>query len=71
MSGDSLRPFSDEEDALNFEKAELGQTHLPWYLRPSYNSATLKVDSKGLVRAGTIDALIEKLTVDPISESAS
>ncbi|KAF7970865.1 hypothetical protein HWV62_22678 [Athelia sp. TMB] len=67
VSGDSLRPFSDDEDALNFEKAELGQLTRPWYLRPSYTSDTLKVDGKGIVRAGTIGALVEKLTVDPIS----
>lgn len=67
-SGDSLRPFSDDEDALHFDSAGLGQLHLPWYLRPSYTSETLKVDAKGHVRAGTIYALVEKLTVDPISK---
>lgn len=63
MSVESF-PFSEEEDALNFTTAKLGQLYLPWYLRPNYTSETLKVDAHGRVRAGTLSALVERLT-DP------
>lgn len=65
MSGEARQPFVDDNDALNFYNAKLGQSHLPWYLRPSYNSDTLKVDPEGQVKAGTLPALIERLTIDP------
>lgn len=65
MSGESLQPFAHDNDALNFYNAKLGQSHLPWYLRPSYNSDTLKVDPEGRVKAGTLPALVERLTTDP------
>lgn len=57
-------PFVHDDDSLNFCNAKLGQSHLPWYLRPSYNSDTLKVDSAGHIKAGTLPALVERLTVD-------
>ena len=57
-----------DNDAMNFYNAKLAQSHLPWYLRPSYNSDTLKVDPEGRIRAGTLSALVERLTVDPPSK---
>jgi son of sevenless len=62
MSG---KPFAHNNDALNFYNAKLRQSHLPWYLRPSYDSGTLKVDPEGQVKAGTLPALIERLIIDP------
>jgi son of sevenless len=67
-SGENCRPFGHDENALNFYNAKLGQSHLPWYLRPSYNSDTLKVDSGGRIKAGTLPALVERLTADPPGE---
>lgn len=67
-SGDSVR---EDDYAMNFYHTKLGQSHLPWYLRPSYTSDTLKVDSEGRVRAGTLTALVERLTVDHISKHLS
>jgi son of sevenless len=55
----------DDDDAMNFSNAKLAQSHLPMYLRPSYNSDTLKVDPEGRVKAGTLPALVERLTVNP------
>lgn len=60
----SEESFGHDNDALNFYNARLGQSHLPWYLRPSFTSEILKVDQEGRVKAGTLAALVERLTVD-------
>jgi len=64
----AIQSLVHDNDALNFCNAKLGQSHLPWYLRPSYDSDTLKVDSAGHIKAGTLLALVERLTVDPPGE---
>jgi hypothetical protein len=64
----AVRPLVHDDDAVNFCNAKLGQSHLPWYLRPSYDSDTLKVDSASHIKAGTLAALAERLTVDPPGE---
>ena len=64
-----VQPFTHDDDAMSFYNAKLGQSHLPWYLRPSYDSDTLKVDSAGHIKAGTLPALVERLTaIDPPRE---
>jgi son of sevenless-like protein len=64
----AVQPLVHDDDTVNFCNAKLGQSHLPWYLRPSYDSDTLKVDSAGHIKAGTLPALVERLTVDPPGE---
>ena len=59
-----VKPFARDQAALNFHNARLGQSHLPWYLRPTYDSDVLKVDSEGRIKGGTLSALVERLTVD-------
>ncbi|KAF7321869.1 hypothetical protein MKEN_00708900 [Mycena kentingensis (nom. inval.)] len=34
----------------------------PWYLQPSYNPQEITIDADGFVRAGTVPALVERLT---------
>jgi son of sevenless-like protein len=68
MNGQTHVPLANDDDSLNFYNSKLAQSYLPWYLRPSYNSDTLKVDSAGNVKAGTLSALVERLTVDPPGE---
>ncbi|EGO31129.1 hypothetical protein SERLADRAFT_344874 [Serpula lacrymans var. lacrymans S7.9] len=53
----------DETSISNNPKSP--QPQGPWYLRPSY-SDELKADTDGQVKAGTLRALVEKLTIDPI-----
>lgn len=61
-----VKPFARDESALNFHSSRLGQSHLPWYLRPTYDSDMLKVDSEGRIKGGTLSALVERLTVDSL-----
>src|SRR5882762_70130 len=46
-TGEMLQAFAQDDDALNFYNAQLEQSYLPSYLRPCYNSDTLKADSAG------------------------
>jgi son of sevenless-like protein len=34
----------------------------PWYLRPNYEDSEIQMDPDGKVRAGTVPALVERLT---------
>lgn len=68
QKGRDVEGFAYDDDAMNFYNARLGQSHLPWYLRPIYTSDQLKIDSEGRIKAGTLPALVERLTTDPIRE---
>ena len=60
---------SSTADSAALQQARLSQANVPWYLRPKYTWEELKVDANGLVIAGTVPALIERLLLDPLSES--
>ncbi|KAJ3120509.1 hypothetical protein HK100_012757 [Physocladia obscura] len=46
-----------------------GKTEKPWYLRSSYAANELSVSAEGLVKGGTLGALIEKLTAHDASDA--
>lgn len=69
--GSSRGPLSSPSssttaDSAALQMARLSQANLPWYLRPKYTWEELKVDANGLVIAGTVPALIERLLLDPL-----
>jgi son of sevenless-like protein len=67
-SDEVIQPFTP--DAVS-DSANSEQFHLPWYLRPSYSSDTLQIGPQGRVKAGTLSALIERLTEDSLSKCLS
>ncbi|TDL26433.1 ras GEF [Rickenella mellea] len=66
---DKVKQLTGDDDAQAFHNAKLAQASLPWYLRPSYSAEDIKLEYDGGVRAGTLTALIERLTVDPLTFS--
>lgn len=68
---DKVRQLTGDDDAQAFHNAKLAQARLPWYLQPSYSADEIKLEYDGSVRAGTLAALVERLTVDPLSKSTS
>ncbi|KAL5533752.1 hypothetical protein ACEPAG_212 [Sanghuangporus baumii] len=63
---DKVRQLTGDEDAQAFHNAKVAQANLPWYLQPSYGPDDIKLDYDGSIRAGTLPALIERLTADPL-----
>ncbi|KII94039.1 hypothetical protein PLICRDRAFT_50030 [Plicaturopsis crispa FD-325 SS-3] len=63
--GGGVRQKENSIDEEEVQNAKLTQAHLPWYLRPAYTSQDIKVGFDGSVKAGTLDALVERLTADP------
>jgi son of sevenless-like protein len=59
-----------EVDDLTFFNMTIALSHLPWYLRPPYTFDQLKVGTDGTVKAGTLFALMEKLTAEPFSRTS-
>ena len=68
---DKVKQLTGDDDAQAFHNARLAQASLPWFLQPSYTSDDIKMDYDGSVRAGTLLALLERLTVDPLSMSSN
>lgn len=64
---DKVRQLTGDDDAQAFHNAKQALANLPWYLQPTYGSE-IKLEYDGSVRAGTLPALVERLTVDPLSE---
>lgn len=65
---DKIRQLTGDDDAAAFHQAKKTQAGLPWYLRPMYGGDDIKLEYDGSVRAGTLHALVERLTVDPLSK---
>jgi hypothetical protein len=60
--------ITGSDDALAFHNAKQGLSNKPWYLRPNYTPDQLIVDNDINVKAGTLNALVEKLVDDPWSK---
>jgi son of sevenless-like protein len=56
-----------DNEALTLFNERIAQSHLPWYLRPKYTHDDIKFGNDSNVKAGTLTALIERLTVEPLS----
>lgn len=69
--GDKVKQLTGDDDAQAFHNARIAQANLPWYLQPTYGGDQIKLEYDGSVRAGTLRALVERLTVDPLSKSMS
>lgn len=64
------QPMSTASSSISvaaLHRARLSQASMPWYLWPKYAWEELKLDSEGLVVAGTVPALIERLLLDKLS----
>lgn len=59
---------SSLSNVASLQQARLAYASLPTYLRPKHAWDELKLDPEGAVVAGTVPALIERLTVDSPSQ---
>jgi len=67
-NGRKVAQITGDDDAQAFHNAKVAQANLPWYLKPRHDSGDIKLEYDGTVIAGTVAALIERLTVDPLSK---
>ena len=65
---DKVLKLTGDDDAQAFHNSRFAQESLPWYLKPSYSSDDIKMEYDMSVRAGTLSALVERLTADPLSK---
>lgn len=68
LSSPATSTASSAISAAALRQARLSQSNIPWYLRPKYAWEELKLDAEGVVVAGTVQALIERLLLDDLSE---
>lgn len=67
-NGRKVAQITGDDDAQAFHNAKMAQAKLPWYLKPRHDNGEIKLEYDGTVIAGTVLALIERLTVDPLSK---
>lgn len=67
-NGRKVAQITGDDDAQAFHNAKIAQANLPWYLKPRHDNGEIKLEYDGTVIAGTVPALIERLTVDPLSK---
>ena len=65
-------PIKEATPALPFLSAspqtcKKSQTVSAWFLRPTYDHDDINLDHDGVVKAGTLPALVERLTLDHLS----
>jgi hypothetical protein len=56
----------DEAETIYITKA--AQASCPWFMKPIHGDDQIKVEFDGSVTVGTLAALVEKLTLEPLSE---
>ena len=67
-NGRKVAQITGDDDAQAFHNAKVAQANLPWYLKPRHDNGDIRLEYDGTVIAGTVPALIERLTVDPLSK---
>ncbi|KAI0690763.1 ras guanine nucleotide exchange factor domain-containing protein [Cytidiella melzeri] len=55
----------DEAEAIHFNRTS--QASCPWFMKPIHGDDQITVEYNGSVTAGTLPALVEKLTLEPLS----
>ncbi|KAF8578614.1 ras GEF [Ramaria rubella] len=64
--GNKVLRITGDDDAQAFHNAKTAQAQLPWYLRPEHSGVEIILEHDGSVKAGTLDALVERLTIEPL-----
>jgi len=58
---DKVLRITGDDDAQAFHSARLAQAAQPWYLKPDHLGDEIKMEYDGSIKAGTLDALVERL----------
>lgn len=66
---DKVKQLTGDEDAQRYHNAKVAALRMPWYLKPDYKEEDVKLNADGSVLAGTLEALVECLTIEPISKN--
>lgn len=67
---DKVRQITGDDEAQALYDAWAGKGNTPWYLQSEFTGEELKLEFNGTVSAGTVPALVERLTSEPLSESS-
>lgn len=66
---DKVRQITGDDEAQALYDAWAGKGNTPWYLQSEFTPEELKLEFNGTVCAGTVPALVERLTSEPLSKS--
>lgn len=68
---DKVRRLLGDDDAQAFHNAKQALAKQPWYLKPERDteSGEIKVEHDGSIKYGSVEALVERLTLPFLSKS--
>ena len=64
---ETLQPFPSATFPTSSVQAGKNRNASTWFLRPTYDDDDVNLDYDGTVKAGTLPALVERLTLDYLS----
>ncbi len=70
-SVDKVKRITGDDEAQALYEAMAAQASYPWFLRPVYNGEEIKVEYDGTITNGTLGAIVERLTLEPLSKFES
>ncbi|TCD65471.1 hypothetical protein EIP91_002589 [Steccherinum ochraceum] len=63
-SVDKVKKITGDDDAQTMYSAKIALSALPWFLKPEHGESEIRVEYDGTITAGTLPALVERLTVE-------
>ena len=66
-SSEKVRQILGDEQAHALHAARIAEANSPWYLRPIHGPDEIHLAYDGWIIGGTLPAIVERLTLDPIS----
>lgn len=67
---DKIRQITGDDIAQAVHDARSARASCPWYLRPIFDDDEIRYDYNGSVASGTLPALVEALTSEPLRKSS-
>lgn len=66
-STDKVKQITGDDQAQALHEAKTVQASYPWYLRPIHGDDQIQLEYDGAIKAGTLPAIVERLTLEPLS----
>ena len=66
-SSEKVRQILGDEQAHALHAAHIAENNSPWYIRPIHGEDEIHVEYDGWIAGGILTAIVERLTLEPIS----
>ena len=67
-SSEKVKQITGDQLAEALHAAKIAEASCPWFLRPIHDKDQIRLEYDGNIVGGTLPAIVERLTLDPLSE---